>query len=344
MKRIIVIPGVLLLSLGVLLSCQNDDWEFPDFDYTTAYFPYQFPVRTLVLGDYNFDNTADNEHKFMISATMGGVYENKSDVTVEFVVDETLTDNLVNGNTGNLPILAMPASYYTISSNQIVIPKGQTYGMVEVQLTPDFFADPLAIGQNYVIPLKMVSASTDSVLQGKPNISNPDPRIVGNWVLAPKNFTLFVVRYVNEYHGKYLLRGASEIRTTADNELVENIKYHQVYVERDEVITVTTTSLNSVIYSHAVRASAGSPGTFRMEITFDEDGNGVITETDNSDFAVTGTGKFVKDADEWGNEKRNAIYLDYEITQGTNTHHVADTLVFRDKAVKFEEFKPVVIP
>ena len=342
MKRIIAIAGGLILSLGIFVSCQNEDWEFPDFDYTTAYFPYQFPVRTLVLGDYYFDNKDDNEHKFMIGATMGGVYKNKGDVTIDIVVDQTLTNNLVNGNTGNQPILAMPANYYTLASNKIIIPKGQTYGLVEVQLTPDFFADPLAIGQNYVIPLRMVSATTDSVLQGKPGVSNADPRIVGNWVLAPKDFTLFGVRYVNKYHGKYLLRGASEIRVTADNQVVDNVKYRQVYVERDEVISLTTASMNSIIYGHAIRATAGSPGAFKMEITFDDNGNGVIKEAVGSAFPVTGTGKFVKDADEWGNKKRDAIYLDYQITVGANTHHVADTLVFRDKAVKFEEFKPVV--
>ncbi|MEX1238866.1 MAG: DUF5627 domain-containing protein [Cyclobacteriaceae bacterium] len=342
MKRILAITGTLLLSLGVFVSCQNDEWEFPDFDYTTAYFPYQFPVRTLVLGDYNFDNSNDNEHKFMIGATMGGVYKNEKDVTVDFVVDETLTANLYNSNTGGLPIKAMPANYYTLASNQIVIPIGQTYGMVEVQLTDAFFADTLSIGQHYVIPLRMVSASTDSILQGKTSQSNPDPRIPADWVLAPKDFTLFGVRYVNEYHGKYLLRGGSEVRDNTDTP-IDTIVYRQDYLEKNPVVTVSTLSLNSVYYSNTVRLSSGSPGSFKMEITFDEDGNGVITNSEDAPaFPVTGTSRFIKDAEEWGNEKRHVIYLDYQIAEGTNIHHVADTLVFRDKAVKFEEFKPVV--
>ncbi|MGC1240284.1 MAG: DUF5627 domain-containing protein [Chryseosolibacter sp.] len=342
MKKILAISGALLLSLGILVSCQNDDWEFPDFDYTTAYFPYQFPVRTLVLGDYYFDNSNDNAHKFMVSATIGGVYENEKEVTVDIVVDETLTQNLYNGNTGGLPVKAMPSSYYTLGSSQIVIPKGQTFGMVEVQLTDAFFADTLAIGQHYVIPLRMVSASTDSVLQGQPGVSNPDPRVASNWVIAPKNFTLFGVKYVNEYHGKYLLRGGSVIKDATATP-TDTIVYRQVYVERNPVVSVNTNSLNSVTYSNTIRASAGSPGTFKMLITFDESGNGVITNSEDTPvFPVTGTSKFVKGAEEWGNEKRDVIYLDYQITEGTNTHHVADTLVFRDKAVKFEEFKPVV--
>lgn len=341
MKRIIAFAGGVLLSLGVLVSCQNDDWEFPDFDYTTAYFPYQYPVRTLVLGDYNFDNSNDNEHKFMIGATMGGVYENNEDVTVDFVVDESLTNNLFNVNTG-LEIKPMPSSYYSLAGNQIIIPKGQTYGMVEVQLTPAFFADTLAIGQHYVIPLKMVSASTDSILQGQPGISDPDPRVAGHWVLAPKDFTLFGVKYVNEYHGKYLLRGGSEVRDATDTP-IDTIVYRQDYVEKNPVVTVSTLSLNSVAYTNTVRLSSGSPGTFKMVITYDEDGNGIITNQEDAPaFPVTGTSRFVKDAEEWGNKTRDVIYLDYQITEGTNTHYVSDTLVFRDKAVKFEEFRPSI--
>jgi hypothetical protein len=341
MKRILGISGGLLLGLGVLLSCQNDDWEFPDFDYTTVYFPYQYPVRTLVLGDYYFDNSGDNEGKFKIGATMGGVYENTRDITVDFVLDESLTNNLFNINTG-LPIKAMPASYYTLASSQIVIPKGQTFGFVDVELSPAFFADTLAIGQHYVIPLRMVSASTDSILQGRPGTANPDPRIAGNWVLAPKDFTLFGVKYVNEFHGKYLMRGGSEVRNIATDTLVENVVYRQAYLERNPVVTVSTISLNTVRYSNVIRLGSGSPGSFEIDITFDESGNGVVENTDKYPFTVTGTSKFVKDAEEWGNEKRHVIYLDYDITEGTNIHHVADTLVFRDKAVKFEEFRPSV--
>ncbi|MGV8094983.1 MAG: hypothetical protein AB2L24_24275 [Mangrovibacterium sp.] len=66
MKKKIIAFGSIILFIAGLFSCQNEDWSFPDFDYTTTYFPYQYPVRTLVLGDYYFDNTNDNQHKFLI--------------------------------------------------------------------------------------------------------------------------------------------------------------------------------------------------------------------------------------------------------------------------------------
>jgi hypothetical protein len=66
---------MLILIIG-LVACKNQDWNFPDFDYTAGYFPYQYPVRTLVLGKDIFDNSNDNNHKFLISAAFGGVYKN----------------------------------------------------------------------------------------------------------------------------------------------------------------------------------------------------------------------------------------------------------------------------
>lgn len=337
MKRIIAISSLLVLILG-MFSCENEDWSFPDFDYTTAYFPYQYPVRTLILGDYMYDNSNDNELKFVISATMGGVYENKKDVVVNFQVDESLVENLYAGST---PILALPQSYYTLSSsNEIVIPKGEFSGGVEVQLSEAFLQDTLAVGVNYVIPLRITDATTDSVLVGDPGVQNPDPRVAGDWVLPPKNFTLFAIKYINEYDAKYLLRGHDQVRDAANN-VYEEITYRDKYVERDEVVTVTTVSRHVARYSNNVRLSDGSPGTFSMDMTF-SGGNCTIAETAGSDFPVTGTGKFVEDGDSWGGEDRNVLYLDYQIDDGTYTHNVKDTLVFRNRTVTVQEFSPSV--
>jgi hypothetical protein len=340
MKKIKILSIIALLALGIF-SCKNDDWSFPDFDYTTSYFPYQYPVRTLVLGDYIFDNTRDNEGKFLISATMGGVYKNNRDIVVNFVVDESLTQNLLN-NAGQTPILPMPSNYYTLSDNgKIIIPKGSLAGGVEIQLSEAFFSDPLALGVNYVIPLKITTVTTDSVLRGKTSLAEADPRIAGHWDLAPRNFTLFAVKFVNEYHGKYLLRGQSIIKD-AENDEVEVITYRRREVEQDEVISVTTASRHGVVYENSIRKSTGSPGKYQIQIVFSPDGNCTITNTDKYPFTVTGTGKFVKDGDSWGGKPRNAIHMSYQIDDGTYIHHVKDTLVFRDKAVNFQQFVPLV--
>ena len=106
-----------LLALVSFSSCENGDWSFPDYGTTTVYFAYQYPVRTIVLGnDEVFDNTLDNQHKCLIKATMGGVYENQTSPVVDIEVVNSLCDNL-KFSTGE-DVVPMPAEYYTLSSDQ----------------------------------------------------------------------------------------------------------------------------------------------------------------------------------------------------------------------------------
>ena len=341
MKQIIAITGIILLSLGIN-SCKNEDWSFPDFDYTTTYFPYQFPVRTLVMGDYYFDNSMDKELKFLISVNSGGVYKNTENISVDFVVDPTLTDSLYNSS-GGAKMYALPTGYYTLSNtSKITIPSGQPYGSVEVQLTQSFLDDPLAIGVNYVIPLRITASTTDSVLEGSRLSPTPDLRIPGDWVIRPKNYTLFGIKFVNEYHGTYLLRGRSVVTNTADGTPIDTVTYRNKYVEKNPIVSVSTASKDAVLYENSIQMPPTSPGKFQMNMTFDASGNAVLTKTSEYATLVSGTGKFSKNTEKWGGKDRHAIYLDYQLVESTRTHLVKDTLVFRDKGIKFEEFTPSI--
>ena len=62
MKRLTSI--LALAALTLFPACENGDWSFPDYDYSTVYFAYQFPVRTLTLGnDEEYNTDLDTEHK-----------------------------------------------------------------------------------------------------------------------------------------------------------------------------------------------------------------------------------------------------------------------------------------
>lgn len=349
MKRIIAISGLLLMTLGIF-SCKNHSWSFPDFPYTTTYFPNQYPVRTLIFGDYIYDNSMDKEMKFLISATTGGVYEQKKTINVGFTVDNTLAANLKTSS--GTPIKAMPAGWYSLSStDQIVIPVGKYSGGVTVQLTNDFTADTNSINPYWVIPLRMTSSTTDSILRGKSDMTNPDPRISTNWGTVPKDFTLFAVRYVNEWHGKYLLRGTDVITKASDGSPVETITYHTKYLEGNTVVSMRTSRRNQVKYSNAIKRTGGSPGNFEMKLDFDAASLTSATLTTTTRYPtqpVAGAAKMVLAADSpesWGDIKRNTIYLDYTINVADEIHHCKDTLVFRDKAVVYADFVPrVVLP
>lgn len=338
MKKI----SILLISmlLAGLYSCHNEEWDFPDYTYSTVYFPYQYPIRTLVLGDYEVDNTNDNNLKFVISAHIGGMYENTQNETVNFEIVPALAQNLITSLKDSLKLL--PTSYYTISAgNQFIIPKGQFYGGFDVQLNDAFLNDTMSYRRCYILPVKITSSSLDSILSGQSLLTNPDPRIAGKWNVSPKNFVLYGIKFINQYHGKYLHRGQSIIKNNM-NVPLDTIIYHQQYVEKDEVWALATTGRNKVTVTGTVRAFPSSPGSFIMDFTFDNNNNCTIVQNSASAFAVTGTGKFVKNGDMWGNKERNAINLSYQITVGTNTHFITDTLVIRDRDVRYEDFVPLV--
>ena len=236
-------------AMSFLSSCHNVDRPFPDYDGgITAYFAYQSPVRTIVLGESKtFDTSLDNQGKCIIYGTIGGAYEGK-DIVIDVEVDNTLTDNLYFDSEGKNPVKAMPADYYTLSGNQLVY-GGTHMGGVEVQLTDKFFADPDAINTTYVVPVKMtkIVKGADQILTGKPAVEGEpawrtDP---SQWSVLPKDYTLYAIKYINQWDGSWLRRGVDVI---TENGTTTTEVRHSQYVENDEVMYLTTESLKSVTF------------------------------------------------------------------------------------------------
>jgi len=77
----------LLLACAIVAACGNQDTDFDDFTYSTVFFPYQAPVRTIVLGNSDVvDLTNDNNHVCEIYAVVGGTREGR-DCNVSFTVE-----------------------------------------------------------------------------------------------------------------------------------------------------------------------------------------------------------------------------------------------------------------
>jgi len=336
MKKILI----LITFLIGLIACQNQDIDYPDFDYTTGYFPYQYPVRTLVLGDYIYDNTNDNNYKFLISAAIGGTYENTKDRDFDIQLASELCTKVLFESTKDT-IRLMPSNYYTLSSNKITVPAGKVNGGIEVQLLDAFFDDPLAIKLGYVIPVRIIgSADVDTLLQGRSSKNNPDPRIASQWDIQPKNFTMFAVNFINPYHGMYLHRGVNTIKNAAGS-IVETNVYRTRYVVDNEVWKLSTTGKNQVNVTGSTHSSL-VPGQLSMNLIFSSDGKCTIIPVPGSTYSVSGNGKFVTGGDTWGDKKRDVIHINYQLTLGANTYSATDTLVIRDRAVKMQVYKPVV--
>jgi hypothetical protein len=337
---------VLIIVVAVVYSsCSSKDVSFPNYKYSTVYFPYQSPIKTLVLGEDIYDNTMDNEHKCLVMATMGGVYKNNKDITINVSVDDTLGSNLKFDQNGDT-VIVMPSNYYSLpKSMNITIPAGSTMGGLEVQLTDAFFADPRSIKNTFIIPLRMNSVqNADSILSGKSSLSSPDPRRVSDWITVPKNYTLYAVKYINPWHGNYLRRGVEEVKGADGNTSLDTtISYHAPYVEKDEVCSVVTTALdqNSISLNAKTKDNVNIP--FQMILKFDNQGKCTITNSDSAYYTLSGTGEFVKKGDMWGNEQRDVLHLKYQVNFGTTTHNFTDTIVLRERGVKMDTFNPAII-
>ena len=328
-----------------LTSCTNQDAEFDNFEFQSVYFAYQFPVRTITLGEDVFDTSLDNAHKCRIMATLGGVYSNDKDVSIDVEVANPLTTGMLFKAAGD-NILPMPSNYYTLSSNKIVISKGQITGGVDVQLTDAFFADPLAIKNNYVIPLKMTNVvNADTILSGKALVANPNRAIAGDWAVVPKDFIFYAVKYVNPWDGFYLRRGKDVIvGNNGNTSLNKTIVRHKTYVESDEVFKINTLSLTNIDFPIVYKDAAGNNINCKLILSFDTAGNCTVSSSSPGTYTATGTGKFVKrgEKNSWGSKDRDALYLSYKVGLQDFNVTTNDTLVMRDRGVKVETFNPVL--
>ena len=332
------IYGVALGALSLTyVSCYNADQEFPDYQGgTTAYFAYQFPVRTLILGNDIYDNSLDNKHKCRIWSTMGGAYGGR-DAYVDVAVVDTLCDNLYftdAGGNASTPVTPMPTSYYTLSSN-VIRYNGDPRGYVEVQFTDAFFNDPKAIENTYVIPLLMTKVrGIDHILTGTPREGlTPARANTEDWEILAKDYVLYCVKYMNPWQGKYIRRGADVLTeagntvtfirkdTTLYNSDREHYKTNPVN-QNDEICAINTKNMTQAIFPVSVNIGEDTSGDARpsqqcnLVLTFD--GDKCVISNDDTEVATTGSGEFIEKGTklteykdyQWGNMNGQPVQRD----------------------------------
>ena len=330
------------LALGALsltyTSCYNADKDFPDFEGgTTAYFAYQYPVRTLVLGNDIYDNTLDNEHKCQIWSTMGGAYGGR-DAVVDIVVDESLCDSLWftdEGGNAAKPVKPMPTSYYQLASNTIRY-NGEPRGYVEVQFTDAFFADAKAVENTYVIPLRMTSVKgIDHILSGTPREGlNPSRTNTEDWEVLAKDYVLYCVKYMNPWQGKYIRRGVDNITENEVTTLVNSDTEH--YTENpvnqnDEVCGISTRNMTQAVFPVSMYIGKDPDGSVRptqkcsLVLSFSGDKCTIVSEDEDvpgegaGEFIVKGTERPEYKDYQWGSNdgkpvQRDILRLAYNVT------------------------------
>ncbi|MBR0166185.1 MAG: DUF1735 domain-containing protein [Prevotella sp.] len=311
-----------------LWSCKNGDIDFPDFEEgTTVYFPYQYPVRTIVLGDDEYDTTLDKAHKCQIKATFGGSY-NGSNGSVTVAVDNTLCDNLFFED-GVTPVKAMPESYYKLSTTTLAF-NGTFNGTTEVQLTDAFFADPDAVKNTYVIPLVMTSQTgftkilTGSLNEGA-NGSRTDETI---WDVKPMDYVLYCVKFQNKYSGYWLTHGT----TSTDD------------IEKGQPVEVRSLSLSDCSYTVSYQ-DGDQIYEADLKLSFDGSNNCTISSlTDGATASGTGSWGDNTEIKAWGNKDRDGMELNYTVDfGGGKTFSTHEKMVWQRSGVTIEEFAPVYL-
>ena len=298
----LLLAGLVSCGLAAgLTSCKSGDQDFPDFDYQSCYFAKQYPVRTIELGnDLYVDLTNDNQHKFEIQAVMGGAYSNPRNININIVVDPSLCDGVTFAD--GTPVAVMPESYYNLADRKIVIPSGSPVGGVEVQLTDEFFADPLSTTTHYVIPVRM------------DDVTGVDT------VLASKKFTLYAVKYVNRYHAQYILNG-------------------NLYAAS---VDVTTKDLNTGLFNYAAKDNSGVAHNCEIQLNFAADGTCTVTgNTAGFEVQGTGRFVEADESQLVGARHPDTMYLDFTVKNDALGINATEkyVLTVKTRGVKSENFK-----
>ena len=350
-----VAMGALSLSFA---SCYNADKDFPDYEKgTTAYFAYQNPVRTLILGNDIYDNTLDNAHNCRIWATMGGAYGGR-DAYADIAIDEKLCNNLYfvdEGGNAAEPVRPMPQNYYQLLSDKIPY-NGDSRGYVEVQFTDAFFNDAKSIANTYVIPLVMNKVTgIDRILTGKPREGlDPSRTNTEDWEVLAKDYVLYLVKYMNPWQGKYIRRGVDNVTEKGkstkiirkDTTLVNSDpkRYTENPVNaNDEVCDILTKNMTQAIFPVSFKTS-GASISCKLILTFN--GNTCTVSTDDENVTATGSGEFINKGTEkseykdfqWGSNngqpvQRDILRLTYDVNFADMDIQVStnDTLVVQTR-------------
>lgn len=325
------------------VSCKNSDNDFPDYEGgVSAYFAYQYPARCIVLGEYpDGDNSLDLQHKCAILATQGGAYSSK-DLKINVQIDPSLVENLTFPD--GSPVKLMPENYYKLESTTFTKKKDYYFGS-EVQLSDAFFADPDAIKNTYVIPVRMVNAlGADRILTGTPLMegTNPASTDASAWSVLPKDYVLYCVKYINPWHASYVRTGTDKITDAVDG--TYTVERKPQYIEKGEVVNLATKSMTEVTYPiSTVVPDGGSVKTLTCELVLKFDGDKCTVSTSTPGMTASGTGSFVKKGEKHSinNQDCDAIYLDYKVDFGPRQFETTDVFTMISRNVAPEtDFKP----
>lgn len=304
MKKIIC-SSILLVLLS---SCYED--YIKDYDYNAVYFTYQTNVRTLVVGE---------GMKINIGVALGGVRENNIDRNVIFTINNDLVTpeilttmknglNYIKQSVAAVDnLLPIPTNYYSLSSNNIIIRKGEHVGAVVLSVDSiNFLSDPATLNATYAIPLYIRSADADTILE-------------------EKRYTVIGLKYENMLFGNYWHGGVTTVKDVTGT-TVETINYFtSIPAPEGTVWKLTTVGPNKLVtngYSNNV--------TSKPEILLTLNGSNItVSSTNGSSVTVEPDGESIFNSPKLLQDRK--LFLNYKYSIDDRIYHVKDTLTFRNR-------------
>ncbi len=313
MKNIYI--GLRCLIIGIvfsvgLSSCEYDDYV-SDYNYSAVYFGTQKPLRTLVTRQ---DSATLN---FKLGITLSGLLENKEDQWATFEIAPDLLTTVAGASGFTL----LPADWYTINltENKIIIPKGKFLGDFTIKIDKaKFAADPLALTKKYALPIRLIATSADSILKGSS-------------VIAAKNYTIVVVKYVSETSGTYYVRGQqSELNSVGDTIAGTTKKYFKSDWSQN-----TTRVLSSLSLSDVTMSGLGNSIVDKSTVTFGTNKSVVLKTSSQTPTVI------IEDLGSSFDQIQAAYLFNYKYTKSGKTYKVTESLKLRndpEKDLRFEEW------
>ena len=307
MKKILM--GLILAV--ALVSCYNNYIE--NWSYDGIYFPYQYNVRTFVVGEGT---------KIEVGADLAGDRTNTKDRKVVFTRDNSLLANglklmkaaaaeqyIKDAVAPVTTLLPLPANYYSLSdTSKIVIKTGNTMGSVVVTVDSTLFlSDSKTLFANYAIPFKLLSADADTIL-------------------PLKNSAVIGVKYENMLFGNYWHGGVTTVKNASGATIQTIAYYSSVNQPENKIWNLKTVAPNALVTN-----GYSDQTTTKSEMKLTLDGTNIIVSTNaGSTFAV------LPDAASTFNRAKllqnRKILLNYKyINAAGNTCYAQDTLIFRNR-------------
>jgi len=315
MKKIL---GLILLAL-LVTSCYKD--YVKDFTNaqglpnTTIYFPYQYDVRTVVVGE--------GMNYIKVGVTLGGTMNNVIDRTANYTLDNTLITPAIlasmktgatyikNAVANTTTLLPMPVAYYSLSNaSQMIIHKGLFEGDVTLSLdSTKFLADPLTLNGNYCIPFWIQNAQSDSLIQAKRS-------------------NVVCLKYENMLFGNYW-HGGITIRKDATGKTIDTVKYYTTIPTPEAKIWIlkTVAPWDLIVNGYSDQVTTKTGGEFKISLSGT---NVVISSVAGSTFVVTPNGTSTFNKPKLLQDRK--LFLNYTYVNGTGlTCYAKDTLTFRNR-------------